>query len=746
MKKRNISILLIFLLAGVAVQAQPYYGWRLGAGLSGAAYYGDLSYRLKTAKISWPSYQVLLGRSLSPSLDVELNASWGRFSASDRATDWRGNLRTDNPNFDRDLNFQTRYRTASLLLQYKFNNGYWLSQYARFGPYLFAGGGITDFAVYGDLQHDGDFETKLSTKERGASYPTSVLTVPFGAGVKWRISDRLSADARAGASYAFSDYLDNIKAGKRNDVYFTAGVSLQYHFELGGDKFRAPLVYVGSDTPPTAQLAISGNPSGLDSIGRINPDLNVTMPGSNSAQNLPDAFVRGQQHVQPVTAPEPYSNTGQAIQGEEWDTLQTRNRLVGVDTTTQVDPVSVQMRTKPVNVPAYRTDNGTDSSYVAAEKTGVGDAPVGNTSSIAGRSQSQLAADGQRRTDRYGMSNGNTQTNENTGANEARVQRLELQVADLNRQLEALRTEQQPPVDRLSQGNNQDAVRLRNDANDLNRRIREVPRNSVDHRPVYLSQDRKQTAGELNAITAQLNTLKKGQSQLLADQSSEKKLDSLLNQVSALSAQLDTAQAVQPNDLASGQEGVIAAGNTAVGNDNSDRFTENDNQALVNPDSTRYAGAAAAATSDTALHSVQDQLAALRRSVDELQEQLMAANAGPTLRKRLPYGPLVIYYPVNSDAIGSEDKQRLAVIARRLGTDSLAVVQVKGFTDQTGNAAYNLALSRKRAERIRNYLVTSLGVEPGRVIVNYFGQAQATDQQENPYDRRVELELYSVGK
>ncbi|MBD0257699.1 MAG: outer membrane beta-barrel protein, partial [Cytophagales bacterium] len=194
MKNRNIYTLLILILAGVAAPAQPYYEWRLGAGLGGAAYSGEVSYRLNTTKVSWPAYQLLLGRSLSPSLDVELNAGWGRFSANDRATDWRGNLRTDNPDFARGLHFQTRFRNASLLLQYKFNNGYLLSPYARLAPYAFAGGGITDFAVYGDPQRDGSFGAELSARENGARYATRVLTVPFGAGLRWHLSDRFAAD------------------------------------------------------------------------------------------------------------------------------------------------------------------------------------------------------------------------------------------------------------------------------------------------------------------------------------------------------------------------------------------------------------------------------------------------------------------------------------------------------------------------------------------------------------------------
>jgi outer membrane protein OmpA-like peptidoglycan-associated protein len=317
------------------------------------------------------------------------------------------------------------------------------------------------------------------------------------------------------------------------------------------------------------------------------------------------------------------------------------------------------------------------------------------------------------------------------------VQRLESQVADLNRQLEALRN-QRLPAGRPSQGNGPDAGRPGNDVNDRNGPIRETRERETRQYVVVPGRsdrnlDRGQAAGELSAITAQLNTLKAGQNQLMADQSSQRKLDSLLAQVTALRSQLDTVRAAGPTASAPRKEGVVAADSSVSGNDNP-------------PDSTQQVGTVAPAAGDTVLHSMQDQLAALRRSVGQLQEQLVAANAAPTPRKRLPYGPLVIYYPVNSVTISPGDKQRLSVLARRLGSDSSAVVQVKGFADQTGNAAYNLSLSRKRAEQIRKYLVTSLGVAPERVIVNYFGQAQATDAKQNPYDRRVELELYSTEK
>ncbi len=780
-----MGILLVFLLAGATLAAQPYYGWRLGAGVGGAAYYGDLSYRLDATKVSGPAWQVLLGRSLGPSLDVELNASWGRFSASDQATDWRGNLRTDNPNLDRGLNFETRYRTAALLIQYKLDNGYLLSQYARFGPYLFAGGGITDFAVYGDLQNSGSFDTKLSSRERGASYPTSVLTVPVGAGLRWRISERLSADIRAGASYAFSDYLDNVEAGKGRDVYFTGGVSLQYHFELGGDKFRAPLVYVGSDAPPAATVAASPAPAVPDAIRRIDSSPAPALPPSSTATNLPDDFVRGQgrvQPVQPATAPDASIPAGRVTRAAPWDTLSTRNRPGGADAATRENSAALQPVPKPAPGPAYRTDTssiaaeGVVAEEIAAEETDADEAVAGNKSPDAGRQPLQRA-DGPRRPERSAngsAANGNTRPEAAPvgavpGASEARVQRLEAQVAELNRQLETLRNErlvaserlqtnerllanerlltnerlqanERQAAGRLSQNNDPNAGQVGNDGNDRNRPVRETRERETRQYVVVPGRrdrnlDRGQAAGELSAITAQLNTLKAGQNQLMADQSSQRKLDSLLTQVTALRSQLDTVRAARPTGPAPGS--IVAADSTAAGNNDPRRDTLGRTQS---PEP------GAAAAGDTVLHAVQDQLAALRRSVEQLQGQLVAANAAPTPRKRLPYGPLVIYYPVNSVAISPADKERLAVTASRLERDPSAVVQVKGFADQTGNAAYNLALSRKRAEQIRNYLVTSLGVAPERVIVNYFGQAQATDAGQNPHDRRVELELYSTEK
>ena len=69
---------------------------------------------------------------------------------------------------------------------------------------------------------------------------------------------------------------------------------------------------------------------------------------------------------------------------------------------------------------------------------------------------------------------------------------------------------------------------------------------------------------------------------------------------------------------------------------------------------------------------------------------------------------------------------------------------VAGHTDNVGNAAYNLDLSRKRANAVKDYLVQK-GVDSGRIIVEYHGLtkpiASNTTQQGRDINRRVDFKL-----
>lgn len=107
-----------------------------------------------------------------------------------------------------------------------------------------------------------------------------------------------------------------------------------------------------------------------------------------------------------------------------------------------------------------------------------------------------------------------------------------------------------------------------------------------------------------------------------------------------------------------------------------------------------------------------------------------------------------VLFDFNKSQLSDEAKSRLDTEIQKLGSMKHFVIQVEGFTDQTGSTAYNLELSRRRADAVVRYLVTAGKVPLYRIHVVGFGSANPVAEnstrkgrQEN---RRVEVRLLSA--
>lgn len=84
----------------------------------------------------------------------------------------------------------------------------------------------------------------------------------------------------------------------------------------------------------------------------------------------------------------------------------------------------------------------------------------------------------------------------------------------------------------------------------------------------------------------------------------------------------------------------------------------------------------------------------------------------------------------------------LELVAEALQQDSLARVEISGHTDSTGAEAFNLELSRRRAETVKAYLVGK-GVNPGRLTTAGYGETRPLADNNTPEgrskNRRVEF-------
>lgn len=75
-------------------------------------------------------------------------------------------------------------------------------------------------------------------------------------------------------------------------------------------------------------------------------------------------------------------------------------------------------------------------------------------------------------------------------------------------------------------------------------------------------------------------------------------------------------------------------------------------------------------------------------------------------------------------------------------------VEIDGYTDDIGSAAYNLRLSQRRADSVKQYLI-GRGVDAARMTTKGFGEAHpiASNKTEEgrALNRRVELKIIATG-
>ncbi len=103
---------------------------------------------------------------------------------------------------------------------------------------------------------------------------------------------------------------------------------------------------------------------------------------------------------------------------------------------------------------------------------------------------------------------------------------------------------------------------------------------------------------------------------------------------------------------------------------------------------------------------------------------------------------VTIYYNTNSTRIQDIEEEKIAKVAEILNKYDEAYVRILGYADATGRAAYNLDLSKKRANMVKERLTSRYGVMPFRLSVHYYGEAESGTNGNDPSSRKVEMEFY----
>lgn len=143
----------------------------------------------------------------------------------------------------RNLSFQSSVKELSVIGEYHIFNLYT----RRITPYLFGGIGLYHFNPYTfDESGNQVYLKPLSTEGQGiAGYPKEYsltqLSIPFGGGIKYAISDNVRIALEVGIRKTFTDYLDDVSGlyADPNDLLAARGtkaVELSYRAdEVGGN-------------------------------------------------------------------------------------------------------------------------------------------------------------------------------------------------------------------------------------------------------------------------------------------------------------------------------------------------------------------------------------------------------------------------------------------------------------------------------------------------------------------------------
>lgn len=118
--------------------------------------------------------------------------------------------------------------------------------------------------------------------------------------------------------------------------------------------------------------------------------------------------------------------------------------------------------------------------------------------------------------------------------------------------------------------------------------------------------------------------------------------------------------------------------------------------------------------------------------------------ASPRAFAQTAPGKADVFFRLNEFAFGPGEENALKEIAASLKNNPGTVLVIEGYSDVTGDDEYNLNLSRRRAEAVRQFYIAE-GVEPGRITVSGKGKtdrfASGSDESSLRLNRRVTIKL-----
>jgi len=137
-------------------------------------------------------------------------------------------------------------------------------------------------------------------------------------------------------------------------------------------------------------------------------------------------------------------------------------------------------------------------------------------------------------------------------------------------------------------------------------------------------------------------------------------------------------------------------------------------------------------------------------TADDLANMLYGANRDSPKTRSVFKSPdplvtvaMLIQFQFDSDALTAKSKKSLDTLGEMLQLDEMfdKNLTVEGHTDSVGSEDYNMALSMRRADSVKNYLVAAHDIDPGRLTTAGAGEGKLIDvaNPKSGMNRRVQF-------
>lgn len=210
-----------------------------------ANYQGDLQNKRFTLDQSNPSFGIGLSYDLSSKLSIRSGFTYGKVEGDDKKnTSVKGNDL-------RNLNFKSAISELHVGLEYNLIN----LEDSRLTPYVFGAVAVFHFNPYTkDKEGNKIYLQPLSTEGQGLSaypdrkiYKLTQFSIPFGGGLKFRLSETLQVGLEIGIRKLFTDYLDDVSSTYVDqNILLAAKGSKAVELAFRGNEINTGAVYPAS--------------------------------------------------------------------------------------------------------------------------------------------------------------------------------------------------------------------------------------------------------------------------------------------------------------------------------------------------------------------------------------------------------------------------------------------------------------------------------------------------------------------